>query len=154
MCDTPNTKPHPRWCVFVFGIIPAPPMHAEHENRSMLVYFCVWYALPHTLNTKAHPCWCVFMFSVIPAPPMHAKHENRSMLVYFCVQCLCYALPHTPNTKPHPCWCVSVLSAFPTPPMYLIYIFYILLNNYIHIILSRTVLPRDSGTHHPPSGMH
>jgi len=36
----PSTKPHPRWCVFVFGTFLRPPMHAEHETTPTLVCFC------------------------------------------------------------------------------------------------------------------
>jgi hypothetical protein len=47
---------HPLWVVFVFGIFPSAPMHAEHNNAPARVHCCVWH--------------------LVPATAMHVKHDR------------------------------------------------------------------------------
>lgn len=110
---TRNMKRHPRWCLFVFGVVPSrysthrarkdtslvsfcvqhcsfALTHAEQEKTPSLVYFRVRrcsFALQHTPNMKRHLRWCLFLFSVFPSSSTtHAEHKNAPLLVFFRVR--------------------------------------------------------------------
>jgi len=115
--DTPSTKIHPCWCVFVFSVFLSPSTHAEHENTPSLGCFCVqhlsftpnmcqtWndtivgvfscsasFLYPrHMPNMKWHPTMGVISCLVsFLHHTTHAEQENALSLVFFCVRHFSY----------------------------------------------------------------
>ena len=91
----PNTKRHPHWYLFVFGVIPLP----------------------------YNPCWAwkdtfVGVFSCSASSlhlMMHAEHKKTPLRVSFRVRCLLFALLLMPSTQPHHRGCSFVFGVFPSP---------------------------------------
>ena len=91
---TPNTKPHPCWCGFVFGILSWLYNTCRARKDTNEVSFrarCHSFALQHT------------------------EHEMAPSLVPFRVRRHSFALHRRPSLKRHPRWCLFVLGLFPTP---------------------------------------
>ena len=111
---TPNTKTHPHWCVFIFGVFSTLP-NACWTWKHILV---------------EHPHWCIFVFGIFSmpsnacwawnntqagvfsfltyflCPQIYTEHEITPSLVCFHIWCLSYAFECNEEGFLPPCYCI------------------------------------------------
>ena len=123
---TPNTKAHPRWCIFVFGIVPLPYNTRRARNHTHVdVISCSALFLrptahadhkktPSLVSFRVRRCSFAVQHTSVLRPTAHAEHETPS-LVWFRVRRHHAVLPLTLNTKGRPRWHLLVFGILPLP---------------------------------------